>query len=432
MLPRRAREVQVLGLRWHGAVAVLFGLIGIIHCGADRPIPTAPPLPADTREGRWAQDVDYLAAELPRLHPNLFFRASRGEFDAVVSEVRATTATALDYEIVAGLMRIAAVAGDGHTTVYRWSRFSQLPLALTRLADGLYVTAASAVLAPALGMRVVAVGQLAVAELEARAARYVSHENQAWLRVQLPPLLAIPEMLHVLGASGESARATFHLEAADGSRVALSVDAVVAPGALVDVTTASGAPLPLHLQRRNENYWFTLLPDSRTLYLQYNRCQNAGESLSSMADRVFRLLDEGAADRLVVDVRHNGGGDSQVDDHLIDGIRGRSAWRQRGRLYALIGGETFSSGMWTADDLRRLGAVLVGSPTGGKPNSYGNVRTLQLPNSLIQVGYSTRYFEIVAGSDPEWIAPNLLVEPTIADLRAGRDPLLEAALADRP
>jgi hypothetical protein len=48
------------------------------------------------------------------------------------------------------------------------------------------------------------------------------------------------------------------------------------------------------------------------------------------------------------------------------------------------------------------------------------------------VGYSTRYFQIVSGSDPEWIPPDLPVEVTIADLRAGRDPLLDAAIADRP
>jgi C-terminal processing protease CtpA/Prc len=145
-----------------------------------------------------------------------------------------------------------------------------------------------------------------------------------------------------------------------------------------------------------------------------------------VAERAFRLLDRGAVARLVVDVRHNGGGDSRVDDPLIDGLRSRSSWRQRGRLYGLISGETFSSAMWTADDLRRLGAVLVGTPTGGKPNSYGNVSTFQLPNSLIQVGYSTRYYELVAGSDPPWVAPEIQVEPTVADLRAGRDPLLEA------
>jgi hypothetical protein len=407
-------------------------LLGLAACGgSDQPKPSAPPRPAATREERWIQDIDYLAAELPRLHPNLFFSAPRSEFDDVVATVRATAATARDYEIVAGLMRIAAVAGDGHTTVYRWRGFRYLPVALTRLSDGLYVTAAGPALAASLGTRVVAIGDVPAPELEARAERFVSHENEAWLRVQLAQLLAIPEMLHVLGAANTPEAATFRLEAGVGTRIALEVGALSTPGELVDLATAAGFDLPLHLRRRNENYWLTLLEESRTLYLQYNRCQNAAESLASVADRAFSLMDQGAADRLVVDVRHNGGGDSQVDDHLIDGIRSRPAWRQRGRLYCLISGGTFSSGMWTADDLRKLGAVLVGSPTGGKPNSYGNANVLQLPNSLVQVGYSTRYYELIDGSDPPWLAPELTVEPTIQDLRAGRDPLLDAAVDDR-
>ena len=90
--------------------------------------------------------------------------------------------------------------------------------------------------------------------------------------------------------------------------------------------------------------------------------------------------------------------------------------------------ETFSSGMWTADDLRKLGAVLVGSPTGGKPNSYGNTQTLVLPNSRLEVSYSTRHFQLIQGSDPASVMPTLTVEATIDELRAGRDPVLEAAL----
>jgi hypothetical protein len=87
--------------------------------------------------------------------------------------------------------------------------------------------------------------------------------------------------------------------------------------------------------------------------------------------------------------------------------------------------------MWTADDLRKLGAVLVGSPTGGKPNSYGYPNSFQLANSLLQVGYSTRYYQLISGSDPPWLTPELPVDETIADLRAGRDALLDAAVADR-
>lgn len=114
-------------------------LMGLAACAGEdnRPTPSAPPLPAATREERWIQDIDYLAAELPRLHPNLFFHAPRSEFDGVVAAVRSAAPSARDHEIVAGLMRIAAVAGDGHTSAYRWRGFRYLPLALTRLSDGL-------------------------------------------------------------------------------------------------------------------------------------------------------------------------------------------------------------------------------------------------------------------------------------------------------
>jgi hypothetical protein len=44
---------------------------------------------------------------------------------------------------------------------------------------------------------------------------------------------------------------------------------------------------------------------------------------------------------------------------------------------------------------------------------------------------SSLYYQLISGSDPPWLAPELAVDETIADLRAGRDPLLEAAVADR-
>ena len=98
--------------------------------------------------GAWKrlQDIDYLASELPRLHPNLFFKTPRGEYDAVVAAVR------------------AAAPRDGHTSVFRWRGFGFLPLALAHLSGGLYVVAADAS-CPALG-RVVAIGEVGVAELD--------------------------------------------------------------------------------------------------------------------------------------------------------------------------------------------------------------------------------------------------------------------------
>jgi C-terminal processing protease CtpA/Prc len=224
---------------------------------------------------------------------------------------------------------------------------------------------------------------------------------------------------------------TLLLEDAAGARFSVELAGSRSTAALMDITAVTGAGLPLFRQRRQENYWFTLIPDSRTLYLQYNRCQNAAESFEAMSRRLFQQLDQGQADRLVVDIRLNEGGDSSVDDALISGLRDRPNWRSSGRLFALIGGGTFSSGLWTADDLRKSGAILVGEPTGGKPNHYGQVSTFSLPNSRLRVGYSTRLFRLLTDSDPPSFMPEVLVEPTIDDLRRGRDPLLDAATSWR-
>jgi len=401
-------------------------------CGHDVVAPDAPPPPAATRDGRWIQDVDYMTSQLARLHPNLFFATPRSEFEAAAQQLKDRVPQLQDHEVVVGLMRVAALPGDAHTAVQRWSGFHRLPVRLERLADGLYVVAAEASLTEALGARLVAVGDVEAAALEAGAAALVSHENDAWLRNQVPDLLAVPEVLYALGATRSPTGARVWLQRTGGPLFALDLEARTPLPPLVDVTTAAGFPQPLHAQRTGENYWMTEVEGSRAIYVHYRRCQNGSEPFAAFAGRLFRLLDEGGADRLVVDVRHNGGGNSDVDDALMNGLQGRAAWRGRGRLFCLIGSGTFSSAVWTANDLQRLGAVLVGTPTGGRPNSYGNVQTLVLPSSRLEVSYSTRYFRIIEASDPASLMPEVMVEPTIEDVRTGRDPLLEAALRFTP
>jgi hypothetical protein len=416
-----------------GLIAVLGAACGSPSSPGPLAAPAAFPAPAPTRDGRFVQDVDYLSDQLARLHPNLFFQTPRADFERAAAELRAAIPTLQDHEVLVGLMHLAALPGDGHTSVGLSSGFQTLPLRLAFLAGGLYVVAADAERSAALGARVVAIGGHDVAEAEAAIAPLVSHENEAWLRVRTAGFLVVPEILHAVRLVPDRSLVPFLLEDERGARFSIEVPSMPRPGpSVVDLTVAAGASLPLHRQRSGENYWYTLLPDTGTLYFAYNRCQNAPETFATVADRVLRLLDQGQAARLVVDVRHNAGGDSSVDDALIRGLESRSAWRTRGRLFCLIGGETFSSGLWSANDLHKLGAVLIGEPTGGKPNSYGNVRTFNLPSSGLLVQYSTTYFRLLQDSDPSSLFPELRLTPTIADYRAGRDPLLEAALAFRP
>ncbi len=63
-------------------------------------------------------------------------------------------------------------------------------------------------------------------------------------------------------------------------------------------------------------------------------------------------------------------------------MAGRGGIDQRGKIFVVIGRRTFSSGLLNAHDLAaRTRAILIGEPTGGKPNSYGEVESFTLPRS---------------------------------------------------
>ena len=67
-------------------------------------------------------------------------------------------------------------------------------------------------------------------------------------------------------------------------------------------------------------------------------------------------------------------------------------------------------------------------PTGGMPNSYGEVRTFRLPNAGLSISYSTKYFRMLE-EDPPSVEPDVLVELGSEDHFRGQDPVLERALS---
>lgn len=143
---------------------------------------------------------------------------------------------------------------------------------------------------------------------------------------------------------------------------------------------------------------------------------------------------DGRMKHLVIDLRRNGGGNSALLQPLIRGLAARRVGPDRTGVPAfaprvLIGRQTFSSAMINAYELRgQAGAVLVGSPTGGKPNSYGEVKKLELPHSKYVLNYSTKLFQPFPKEDAPSLLPEVRVPVTSAGLFQGRDATFEAAV----
>lgn len=69
-------------------------------------------------------------------------------------------------------------------------------------------------------------------------------------------------------------------------------------------------------------------------------------------------------------------------------------------ILVLCSSSTFSSGFNLMTDLYRLGALIVGIPSGQAGNSCGDNRTYELTNSRLRVSFSTKYF-VAFPDDPE-------------------------------
>jgi C-terminal processing protease CtpA/Prc len=149
--------------------------------------------------------------------------------------------------------------------------------------------------------------------------------------------------------------------------------------------------------------------------------------MGKFASQVAKELDSRPIDRVVLDLRFNGGGNERVINPLKNAITKHE--KARGKLFVLIGARTFSSAIDNAIALKRSGATLVGEPTGGRPSSYGEVKTVTLPNSKLLVRFTTKFDNVPASLDFDELRPDVLAPLTFGEVRFGRDSGLAAAIA---
>lgn len=97
----------------------------------------------------------------------------------------------------------------------------------------------------------------------------------------------------------------------------------------------------------------------------------------------------------------------------------------------ITGPGTFSAATVNAHDLRNeANAILVGGPTGMRPTHYGEHAEFRLPNSGLRISYATQYYRFGVETDTA-VIPDRQIEPTWAEFRAGRDPVMEWILGGR-
>jgi hypothetical protein len=403
-----------------------------------------PVLQDDAAQAAWHEDLSYMAERMQEIHPNLFWRTPEAEFHQAIADLEAQLPYLTDEQVKVGIIKIVALI-DGHTQVGVFQpalNFHLYPLRLYDFSDGLYVVDAQPAYQEAVGKRLVSIGHLDVESAYRQMALLAQHDNDYMLKLVTAFFMVLPEALHGSGVIADVNQPQFVVEDANGERVTvnptpLTLDDYLKWGNGHFITLPPQSETLYLSQQYEEYFWFTFLEDSKTLYVQYNEVRNptqSGETMSAFAKRIAAFLDTTPVARVVIDVRHNSGGDNHYYPPLLNLFVGNEALDQPGKLFVITSRMTLSAATnFAAEMEQKTQAIFVGEPTGEPPNVYGDPRAVTLPNSKIVVNVSSRYWQKSTADDTRlWIEPDIPVTFSSADFFNGRDPSLEAILSYQP
>lgn len=391
------------------------------------PLPSSLPSPAQTVDGRWQQDLEYMADNLPRLHRNAFHSIQKEAFETEVERLRDAIPDLNEQEIRIGFRRVAALIGDGHTSIRSWPGASggRLPIRLYWLSDGLFVVAATEEYSNILGGRVLRLGNMTTDSVFDTVSTLLPAESNSYLLHHSVRYLVDVDILIGLKIAGEDGSVEITVEDMCGDTIVTSLPSIESSGRqkLIHMPETP----PDYRSHSGREFWSEFYDDLKTAYLKYNSFTNP-VAFPGFTESFWDTVEQESVEYVIVDFRENGGGYSLCFDSFIDEILVHPNINRKGHLYHLVNRGSFSSASLYTGIIRcETEAILAGEEMGGRLNHYGEMRTFKLPNSGGRVSYSTKYFELWPDSLPPFEI-DLPIEVSSREYFSGEDPVLDSVL----
>lgn len=383
------------------------------------------------RDEGFRYDAWFLDRELRRIHYSPYLKYTPAEREAWVKKIHDSVPSWSDDQILVELMRYVASFGDGHTNL-RVPNLKRPKIQMFWFKEGIYITSTAPEHKEIVGAKLIAVEGRKVEDLAKLVDPLIPRENPQLLKAQTPNYITNTSILRGLGikAGADEIKLTVLDSAGDSQTVTLplSSDFQAKPD-WASLTTGSKI---LTLKNRTAAYWFEHLPELNAVYLQYNSVRSdPADPLPQFAEKLYKFIDENKVQRLIIDVRWNGGGNTFLSQPLLNGLFERKALKSSPNLFVITGRNTYSAAQNFTTDIGRLCApIFVGEPTGSGPNFIGESIPYSLPYSKMSGTVSDLYWQRSWPMDDRiWIAPDLPATPSFEAFSIGKDPAMEAIIA---
>lgn len=376
----------------------------------------------------YMQDIELLYSTLSEKHPDLYWQGKKAEIDQQFEELESKSQHSKLEEVILGLMELFALIGDAHTQLYDYVPRKVVPLRFSVFPDGACVTTAGSEHKHLLRKRITRVAGIEFGQILQKLKPYVTYENKWGFLAAASDKFRDALVLRNLGLL--NGRDTLQIELEFNGETNNYIVPVCCSSEIEWTGVYEGTENDPLFVRRDQSFWTTHLAP-RVLYFQFNEfvpIGSDGTSLEALSHDLVGRYQANAPGTLVIDLRHNSGGNYSVADPLVTSLRKAHTDYSSSRIVVLIGRETFSAAMLLAYELRhQVGAILLGEPTRARLNCYGNTHRLELESLGLTVLYSTNYFQL-SKTNQDAIYPDEHLPMTSEGFLAGRDPAMQCAL----
>lgn len=371
----------------------------------------------------WDEDIYYFGKNLEEKHKDVYHQYEKSKFEADLLRLRTHTSEYSESKILFELAKIIAKIGDSHTQLQFGSKVTILPIGINWFDDGIFLTRTDDTNTKYLKKKILRVNEIPIQTVIDSFRTIIAYENESQFKNQFVTYFSFFEFQKEFGFVTDD-RLPIQLEGGQEYQVELTVE---------NQTEFTSPTTPLFLSNTEDYYHFVTLPEDKLIYIQYNRCREyKSNSFEKFTFEIETSINsDSEIDKVVLDLRLNGGGNSSIIRPLTTALE---TYIENDRLrkediYVLISRRTFSSAVLNTIELKeKLDATLVGEPTGGAPNHFGEIKSFRLPKSKLNVYYSTKYFSF-DGFIGDSIEPDIKIEYTADHYFNGIDPILTYIIA---
>ncbi len=401
----------------------------------------------------WQDDLEYLIQRIEIMHPDPYSFYPKEQFYELKESLYKKIPQLSEADIVISISELLANLSDGHTRLAiessdpQWlnQTFHLLPVIMYPFEDGVYIMAGMEQHRDLVGSKVLSIGKMSMAEATSKLGGLWSHDNPYGERKYLYYSLSFAEMLKYIGAAHEVDKIDLFLQNKNKEEFQIQVPTVSffsmalyfgsgwypqAGNGLSTMNENAVDSLPIWLKNLNKAFWFEYLPGDKIMYLQINSFNFPHSdtyeegSFRQLCAQFFEALDSSEAEKLIIDIRANNGG-NHVEMPLLKGIIARPYIDRSDKLFLITGRVTYSAAVhFTTVFDRYTDATIVGEPSSGRPNHYGAVRKFRLPNHpQVEIHCSVDYYQDSEPFDFNITnKPDIVAKMTAIDYQSNIDP----------